>query len=349
MIRATTIAVSLFAVSLFAVPAAVAAERSFECAFDASSTINANAGISLPLVGSWIGDFDAATNPTGTQTRPGIFGGTGNVAIPFSAVVNPAVVADGAVPTGGFGLRYDDLTGVMTVDGFSLDLFGKDAADLVANLTLTYSTFRTFSPNSLYVGVTGLTIPLPVGELSKIAATQTGPAGGVAVPQGDGTSTFSIIVPCDFTLQASALSQSFDQVIPAAFVLAGRIESKGSGVVLTTTVAFEQSIDIPEGLPALEAQPLPLPTILPPGATANLLVSGEFGAGTASVAFDGTLVATGTPDAVPGDMNADGVVDGSDIGALLRVWGQAHPIADFTGDGTVDGRDLAYMLAYWTP
>jgi hypothetical protein len=47
-------------------------------------------------------------------------------------------------------------------------------------------------------------------------------------------------------------------------------------------------------------------------------------------------------------MNADGIVDGSDIGALLRVWGQAHPVADFTGDGTVDGRDLAYMLAHWT-
>ena len=59
-------------------------------------------------------------------------------------------------------------------------------------------------------------------------------------------------------------------------------------------------------------------------------------------------VATGAPIAVPGDMNADGVVDGSDIGALLRVWGQAHPVADFTGDGTVDGRDLAYMLAHWT-
>ena len=88
MIRATTIAVSLLAV-----PAAVAAERSFECAFDASSTINANAGISLPIVGSWIGDFDAATNPAGTQTRPGVLGGSGNVAIPFSAIVNPAVIA----------------------------------------------------------------------------------------------------------------------------------------------------------------------------------------------------------------------------------------------------------------
>ena len=88
--------------------------------------------------------------------------------------------------------------------------------------------------------------------------------------------------------------------------------------------------------------------LLPPGATATLLVTGEFAAGTASVAFDGTLVATGTPDAVPGDMNADGSVDGADLGALLRVWGQAHPVADFTGDGTVDGRDLAYMLAHWT-
>jgi hypothetical protein len=343
MIRAIAIVAVLGSTS-----ASFSAERGFDCAFDASSVINANAGVSLPLVGSWIGDFDAATNPTGTQTRPGLFGGSGNVAIPFSSVVNPAVVADGAIPTGGFGLRYDDVTGVMTVDGFSLDLFGKDAADLVANLTLTYSSFRTFTPNSLYIGVNGLTIPLPVGELSKIAAAQTGPAGGIAVPQGDGTSTFSIVVPCDFTLQASAVGQAFDQVIPAAFVLAGRIEPKGGGVQLTTTVAFEQSTEIPAGLPALESQPFGLPTILPPGATANLLITGEFGAGSASIAFDGTLIATGTPTAVPGDMNADGLVDGSDLGALLRVWGQAHPVADFTNDGTVDGRDLAFMLAHWT-
>jgi hypothetical protein len=327
---------------------AFAAERAFNCSFGASSVINADAGISLPLVGSWIGDFDATTNPTGTQTRPGFFGGSGNVAIPFAAIVNPAVIADGAIPTGGFGLRYDDTTGLMAVDGFSLDLFGKDAADLVTNLTLNYSTFRTFSPNSLYFGVNGVTIPLPLGELSKIAAAQTGPAGGISVPQGDGTSTFSIVVPCDFTLQASAVGQSFDQVIPAVFVLAGRIEPNGSGVLLTTSVAFEQSIEIPSGLPALEDQPFGLPTILPLGSTANLLITGEFGAGSASVAFDGTLVATGSPLAVPGDIDADGVVNGSDIGALLRVWGQAHPIADFTGDGTVDGRDLAFMLSYWT-
>jgi len=343
MFRATAIVTILSATS-----ASLAAERAFDCEFNASSVINADAGISLPLVGSWIGDFDATTNPTGTQTRPGIFGGSGNVAIPFASVVNPAVVADGAIPTGGFGLRYDDVTGVMTVDDFSLDLFGKDAADLVTNLTLAYSTFRTLSPNSIYIGVNGLTIPLPIGELSKIAAEQTGPAGGIAVPQGDGTSTFAIVVPCDFTLQASVVGQSFDQVIPAAFVLAGRIESTAGSVVITTTVAFEQSIEIPVGLPALESQPFGLPTILPPGSTANLLITGQFGAGSASIAFDGTLVAIGSPQAVPGDMNADGLVNGLDIGALLRVWGQPHPVADFNSDGTVDGRDLAYMLGHWT-
>ncbi|MBM4111521.1 MAG: hypothetical protein FJ254_09235, partial [Phycisphaerae bacterium] len=301
MIRATTI-VTLFV----ATSSSFAAEREFECTIDGTSVINADAGISLPLVGSWIGNFDAATNPTGTQTRPGLFGGSGNVAIPFSSVVNPAVVADGAVPTGGFGLRYDDLTGVMSVDGFSLDLFGADAADLVARLTLTYPTFRTFSPNSFYVGVNGLTIPLPLGELSKIVAEQTGPAGGVAVPQGDGTSTFAFVIPCDFTIQASAMGQSIDQVIPAAFVLSGRLEPKSGGVLLTTTVALEETTEIPAGLPPLKSQPVGLPTILPPGSTANLLVTGKFGAGTASIAVDGSLVATGTPVSVPGDMNGDG-------------------------------------------
>jgi len=343
MIRATTIVAMLTATS-----ASLATERAFDCAFDGSSVINAEAGISLPLVGSWIGDFDPVTNPTGTQTRPGFFGGSGNIAIPFAAVINPAVVADGVIPTGGFELRYDDTTGVMTVEGFSIDLFGEDEADLVTNLTLTYSTFRTFSPNSLYIGVNGLTIPLPIGELSKIVAAQTGPAGGIAVPQGDGTSAFSIVVPCDFTIQASAVGQSFDQVIPAVFVLAGRIESKAGDVLLTTTVAFEQSTEIPAGLPGLESQPLGLPTILPPGSTANLLVTGKFGAGTASIAVDGSLVAIGSPVSVPGDMNGDGLVNGSDVGALLRLWGEAGPLGDFTLDGVIDGRDLAYMLAYWT-
>lgn len=325
-----------------------AAERVFDCSFTPTSQLNLDAGLSVPLAGTWIGDYDAVTNPTGTQTRPGFFGGSGNVAIPFTSIVNPAVVADGAVPSGGFTLRFDAGTGAMVVDGFSLDALGADSGDAVVNMTLTYSTFRTFSPDSLFVGVNGLTVPLPVGDVSNILVTQTGPAGGVAVPQADGTSTFSIVIPCLISIQASGMGQTLDQAIPSAFVLSGRIEELGGGVQLTATVAHAQTEPIPEGLPPLESQPVAMPTILPPGGTANLLVSGVFGAGSSTVAVDGTLVALGEPAGIAGDINGDGVVNGADLGVLLRAWGQSNPSADLNGDGTVDGQDLVVLLANWT-
>lgn len=322
-----------------------AEDRFYSCTFGGESVVNAEARISLPLTGTWIGNWDAVSNPTGTQTRPGVFGGSGNVAIPFTAVVAPNVTAKNTLPTGGFGLILNDRLGLMQVQDFSIDLFGEDSAEIGADITLGFSTFRTFSPNSVYVGISGLTLPLPLGSVSKVAADQVGPAGGMAVPSDDGY-TFAIVVPVEFTIIAGALDQSLNQVIPGVFALAGSLDCDGNVLTLTAEASVEESMEIPEVLPALEAVPFGLPTILPPGGTANLLVSGTFSAGTASISVDATLQAIGSSN--PTDITGDGIVDGADIGALLRVWGTSSPMADFTGDGTVDGRDLAYMLAYWT-
>jgi hypothetical protein len=49
-----------------------------------------------------------------------------------------------------------------------------------------------------------------------------------------------------------------------------------------------------------------------------------------------------------GDTNADGYVDGSDLGSLLGQWG-TQGSCDFNGDGLVDGNDLGMMLAAWGP
>ena len=49
-----------------------------------------------------------------------------------------------------------------------------------------------------------------------------------------------------------------------------------------------------------------------------------------------------------GDTNADGYVDGSDLGSLLGQWG-TQGSCDFNGDGLVDGNDLGVMLAAWGP
>jgi plastocyanin len=49
---------------------------------------------------------------------------------------------------------------------------------------------------------------------------------------------------------------------------------------------------------------------------------------------------------IPGDLNEDGSVDGSDLTLLLGCWGKG--CGDITGDGATDGQDLSVLLGNWT-
>jgi hypothetical protein len=52
------------------------------------------------------------------------------------------------------------------------------------------------------------------------------------------------------------------------------------------------------------------------------------------------------------DLNPNGTVDGSDLGALLAFWGPvspAFPRADINRDGVVNGEDLGLLLSNWGP
>jgi parallel beta-helix repeat protein len=56
---------------------------------------------------------------------------------------------------------------------------------------------------------------------------------------------------------------------------------------------------------------------------------------------DGTIAV-----AMPGDLNADGVVDGKDIAITAKYFGKpsiTFPIADINGDDKIDGRDIAIL------
>ncbi len=52
---------------------------------------------------------------------------------------------------------------------------------------------------------------------------------------------------------------------------------------------------------------------------------------------------------VPGDANADGLVDDRDLSLLLAHWGQAGPWeqGDFDANGTIDDADLNLLLSRW--
>ncbi|HMN96835.1 MAG TPA: hypothetical protein PKC43_10265 [Phycisphaerales bacterium] len=48
-----------------------------------------------------------------------------------------------------------------------------------------------------------------------------------------------------------------------------------------------------------------------------------------------------------GDLDADGVVDGADLGILLGNWGTTDPCSNLDGKGLVDGADLGVFLGLW--
>jgi hypothetical protein len=56
--------------------------------------------------------------------------------------------------------------------------------------------------------------------------------------------------------------------------------------------------------------------------------------------------------ACAGDLDANGVIDGADLGVMLSAWGScgsAGCTADVDGSGTVDGADLGILLSAWGP
>ena len=53
-------------------------------------------------------------------------------------------------------------------------------------------------------------------------------------------------------------------------------------------------------------------------------------------------------EAVPGDINGDGIVGAADLSILLSNWGAGPGSpADLDGDGTVGAADLSALLGLW--
>jgi hypothetical protein len=317
----------------------------FLCQVVAPSSASNVGQLQLPLSGTFIGDYDATTNPGGTQTRPGLFGGSGNVPINYtSSIVGDAGFA--TVPIGAFTLEL--AKGGGTITGLELDVTGGEPQGFEVVFNINYQTFRTFNPNSTFPG--GFTIPIPLtsGEVTALTIIQTEAAALVlGMPDAEGT-PFTAAVPVEVLLQGDAAGAPIGgKPQPAVLPLVGRFTVSGSSVVVTTSLSIPTQTAPIEGLPPIESQPFPLPTVLPAGSTANLLLSGTFGTGSFTSGLSANLVAEGTR-VLRGDVNGDGVVNATDLGTLLAAWGSSQASCDLDGNGTVNGVDLAILLTNWS-
>ena len=328
----------------------VASAQSYQFSIEQSeSSIQQSLDVSVPLNGILIGNYDAETNLDGTRTLPGLFGGSGNNPIDFSAT---AVItgSNSISPSGAFTLDIDPSGTSAIIDGFQMDVLGGDTATLSATFNLVYDTFRTVSPNGLFIG--GIELPIPLGDIQLLSWTleQIEPSTLTLVesPAGIdlvGSVTFNTVF--SFSLADQEL---VTDPLPFVLPLVGTLVESGE----TLELGFISDFDFDQPIPAIEEPienvPLPIPTILPPGGTANLLLSATSSEGTTSGQWSSSVVAVGEPSGCAGnpDIDGNGSVNGADLAALLSSWNQNAGPGDINCDGIVNGADLSELLASWS-
>ncbi len=108
----------------------------------------------------------------------------------------------------------------------------------------------------------------------------------------------------------------------------------------STTIAADDgvlnctSLDLGSILGVIPPEDLPVGVF-----SVNLLTTVDLG--------DASMSGTYEPVAIIGDLNADGLVNGADLGILLSQFG-SQGTADFDNSGTVNGADLGLMLTNWS-
>lgn len=311
--------------------------QSYDMALTDASGIDGSLMIGIDTTGSLIGDWDPDTNPTGTRTKPGIFGSFGATEnLPVPSTVGLAIGDDlVAGSSGGFTLLLDAAGSQATVSGSVLDLLGGDSLALPADITLSFDSFRTRAPDSTFIG--GFPITLPLGELSLTALlfTQTEPAAGLLTPIGPGAWTVAFAIQGELTGEVDALGSPLElPPTPAVLPLAGTLTLAGGELVFSAAARLEQD-STQEPMTTLPPIPLPLPTILPAGSTANLVANLTLDELSVGFAADIMVEARGEAVTCRADCDGDGTLTVFDFLCFFSLFDSGDLAADCDGDGTL--------------
>jgi hypothetical protein len=237
------------------------------------SGISGNLSISASTQGTLVGNYDPNTNPTGTRTKPGLFGQFGPTEnVPVNVSIGAAIGGNINRQAGGtFRATVDGSTNTITFENLSVNFLANGPAVLPVTLTIAGQSFRTRNPTSTYILPSqGISFPIGTVNLSQFAAVQTGAGAGVLTPTGPDQYDFTAGVLVDLTFAADLLGNPFAQTVPIVLPLQGQVVVSGNSALITSLqpLNFSQTFNPNLDLPPFE---FGLPTILPPGGTANLI------------------------------------------------------------------------------
>ena len=314
------------------------------------SSITLQGTMQTDLDGTLIGDWDAASNPDGTSTLPGVWGGSGNNPIPLEMTLT--IGFDGTrVPEGNLDVMIDDELGTATISALAWNLLGEETIPATMSVTVLYETFRSVNPDSLFPG--GVPVEIPMGEarVTSCLLTQQAPGVGTAVPVDGqpGAHELAVAVPVmmDLLVATDALGD-LPMQMPLVLLVNG-VHQAGDAtdfLTITATADAEESTDLPgEPLPTI---PMELPTVVPPGELAGVLL--DLTPRTASVALNLSSDIFATHQQGPlGDLNGDGVVGTDDLLAVLAAWGACDACPeDLDGDGYVGVNEILLIIDHWS-
>ncbi len=338
----------------------VAAGAGFGDGFDgvvdsSASSASLVGAVEIHNTGVLVGDFDAETNPDGTSTRPGFFGGSGNnpIGMELTGVVDANLDTN---PTGGMsiGVDFDALT--IDLSGMEIDLLGGQSGVAQPSVSMIYDTFNTVNPSFIYPG--GIPFEFPIGDGSSIdlaVATQTGPGLGVLTPTADpDVFGFSMVMPAElamsFTIGFDGADPPADGFEPLAVVLplSGTIERLGGGGVVLLMTIESQQID----------QETPIEGVVLPEIAFELPTLGVETAGvlftltpdllTVGLDYGWSLVVNGAPSACAADLVEDGLLNFFDVSAFLGFYSAADARGDINGDGLFNFLDVSLFLQIYS-
>ncbi len=315
--------------------------------------------------GTLIGNWNATTNPTGTRTKPGLlgtFGSTENVAVGVQisgTIANNALNTD---TTGTFRFTIDPAAATCAIAGYRADLLTGTTLTIPVSATIQTASFRTRAPDSTYPG--GIPVTLPVGDATVTAlhmVQEPGAMTGTLTPSGADTWTFAVAPVVTLTASFTLLGNGIDAPsTPAPIAMTGTITLSGNTATITSNfpVSISQSQQPNAVLPQAPAD---IPTVLPAGSTAHVLLDLTLTQTSVTVQVNTHSRAAGTRVRCPGDLddgNGAGTPDDAvTIDDLLyflaryEAGTQAADLDDGSGAGTHDGAvtidDLLYFLGHY--